>query len=259
MIETEPHFIQYLQSTISPSTSKDLVARWRSHELQAIERGREIVHSISHLSKIDQASVLDIGSGYGGACIAFGEAGAKVIGVDPFPHRVKGASIRASLDYGQKRTHFILAPGEELPFASESFDIIVCEDVMEHVVSHSQVLREIARTLKPGGVLYLQFPNLFSWENIRRDPHYDLFGASLLPPRFGAWYVTRFRKKSETYQVGYFPVASRIIHILQKCGVSVIHWEPMPKRKVGALTPLLRLFRLNTLPIVKLVCQKSIT
>lgn len=102
MAETEPHFMQYLQSTIHPNTSKDLVAKWRSHELQAIERGREIVHSISHLSKIGQACVLDIGSGYGGACIAFGESGAKVIGVDPFPHRVKGAKIRASLDYGQK-------------------------------------------------------------------------------------------------------------------------------------------------------------
>jgi 2-polyprenyl-6-hydroxyphenyl methylase / 3-demethylubiquinone-9 3-methyltransferase len=42
--------------------------------------------------------------------------------------------------------------GECLPFEAETFDIVCCCDVLEHVDDVGKVLHEVARTLKPGGV-----------------------------------------------------------------------------------------------------------
>jgi ubiquinone/menaquinone biosynthesis C-methylase UbiE len=45
----------------------------------------------------------------------------------------------------------------ELPFASESFGLITCNDVLQHVPSKDiEVLKEFYRVLKPGGLLYLR-------------------------------------------------------------------------------------------------------
>lgn len=42
--------------------------------------------------------------------------------------------------------------------ADESFDLVVTQDVFEHVMDHAAAFREIARTLKPGGYLVLTVP-----------------------------------------------------------------------------------------------------
>lgn len=47
---------------------------------------------------------------------------------------------------------------ERMSFADESFDLIVCNHVMEHVSSPEQALAEFFRCLKPGGVLIAQTP-----------------------------------------------------------------------------------------------------
>lgn len=49
--------------------------------------------------------------------------------------------------------------GSDLPFASESFDVIVVVDLLEHVDDDRRLLREIARCLRPGGKLVLNVPH----------------------------------------------------------------------------------------------------
>lgn len=46
-----------------------------------------------------------------------------------------------------------------LAFRSNSFDLVYSYHVLEHVVDHLAVLKEIHRVLKPGGVLFIGFPN----------------------------------------------------------------------------------------------------
>lgn len=51
-----------------------------------------------------------------------------------------------------------LAKADELPFASRTFDLVVCIDIIQHLPPGEVelALREAARTLRPGGLLYLR-------------------------------------------------------------------------------------------------------
>lgn len=59
-------------------------------------------------------------------------------------------------------TSCVASPLETLPFRSESFDVIVCKFVIEHVPSPLQVFKEFWRVLRPGGVLAILTPNRLS-------------------------------------------------------------------------------------------------
>jgi ubiquinone/menaquinone biosynthesis C-methylase UbiE len=50
-----------------------------------------------------------------------------------------------------------------LPFRSETVDIIVCQWVFEHLESPERAMREFARVLKKGGLLYVKTPNLWNY------------------------------------------------------------------------------------------------
>ena len=46
---------------------------------------------------------------------------------------------------------------ESQTFPDQVFDIVVTQDVLEHVYDPASVFREIARTLKPGGLIFLEY------------------------------------------------------------------------------------------------------
>lgn len=52
----------------------------------------------------------------------------------------------------------------DAPFARESFDVITCFDVLEHVFDPALVLGRVAEWLKPGGIFYVLVPNIDSAE-----------------------------------------------------------------------------------------------
>jgi SAM-dependent methyltransferase len=53
----------------------------------------------------------------------------------------------------------------ELPYADASFDLVIANQIFEHVKDIFWILDQIARVLKPGGRLYLGVPNLASLHN----------------------------------------------------------------------------------------------
>ncbi len=60
------------------------------------------------------------------------------------------------------KTRFTLASAEELPFAPNSFGMIIIKHVVEHLPHPEQAIRELGRILSPDGVLILSAPNLDS-------------------------------------------------------------------------------------------------
>jgi SAM-dependent methyltransferase len=61
--------------------------------------------------------------------------------------------------YINPRIHLV-ADGHDLPFLDGSFDGVICQAVLEHVVDPQRCVDEIYRVLKPGGVVYAEIPFL---------------------------------------------------------------------------------------------------
>jgi len=116
-----------------------------------------------------------------------------------------------------------LATAAALPFRDASFDVVMAMDIIEHVDDDEPVFVELARVLRPGGVLVLSSPlHPESWTDFddvvghlrRYDPekllaqlsHHDLtlersaiYGMqprSRMLSRMGAWFLTRQRERA---------------------------------------------------------------
>lgn len=64
-----------------------------------------------------------------------------------------------------------------LPFSDETFDEILCSDVLEHL-EYIPVLRDLHRILKTGGVLEIKVPHFTSINNIIDPTHRKLFSVA---------------------------------------------------------------------------------
>ena len=74
---------------------------------------------------------------------------------------------------------------EAQTFEDELFDIMVCQDVFEHVFHPGRAAREIARTLKPGGLCLMTVPVVNPWgETVRRAELRDGTVRHLLPEQY---------------------------------------------------------------------------
>lgn len=78
-----------------------------------------------------------------------------------------GADFSAeALRFCRQRGHrrLLQADVARLPLASDTFDVVTCLDVVEHITEDEEALAELFRVLKPGGVLALTVPALpFLW------------------------------------------------------------------------------------------------
>jgi len=78
-----------------------------------------------------------------------------------------------------------------LPFGNESFDLIHCRWVLEHLENPMKVFREFARVLKPRGVLLALTPNVF---------HYATIMSRVTPQSFHRWWL---KEQGDTFKVYY--------------------------------------------------------
>ncbi|MDP3941484.1 MAG: class I SAM-dependent methyltransferase [bacterium] len=100
-----------------------------------------------------------------------------------------------AIDYAKKtypNISFRMADAHKLPFKDNSFDVVVCTEVLEHVVHPEEVISEIERILRPGGIAIVEMDSgnmLFKlvwywWTNLRhgvwKDSHIHVFNATIL-------------------------------------------------------------------------------
>jgi SAM-dependent methyltransferase len=84
-----------------------------------------------------------------------------------------------------------------IPFSDHSFDLIIIQDVIEHLDDLTSFLIEIRRVLKHNGVIYLSTPNRDSIFNIINDPHFGLPIVSLLKRDTIKKYFLKYLRKED--------------------------------------------------------------
>jgi 2-polyprenyl-6-hydroxyphenyl methylase/3-demethylubiquinone-9 3-methyltransferase len=113
----------------------------------------EYLHDVMDESGLDFAGlrVLDVGCGGGLLAEELAQLGCLASGVDPSPGSIATAERHAAAS--GLTIMYRVGQGEALPYPAESFDLVTCVDVLEHVADVGEVLAEIARVLRPGGIL----------------------------------------------------------------------------------------------------------
>lgn len=112
---------------------------------QSSQRVRDLLEAFQPI-KTD-ARVVEVGSGAHGLIFYFGSPNG--IGVDPL-----AASYGSLFPHWQHCAATIAAVGESLPFADDSFDVVLCDNVVDHAESPKRIVGELVRILNPGGLLY---------------------------------------------------------------------------------------------------------
>lgn len=173
---------------------------WQQVPADYYEKGmkKNILQRFWHSQKIlnikqmignNPRDILDIGCASGYVCAEIKNLfpKAKVTGIDASETFIKFA----------KKTHkgvdFLAADGHNMPFKDKTFDLIVCTEVLEHVVEPKKILAEAKRCLKNNGELIVSMDSgsfLFSliwffWTKLGRgkvwkDAHIHTFKGNSL-------------------------------------------------------------------------------
>lgn len=156
--------------------------------------GDEKVSQLSTYIDIKGLSVLDIGAGIGGLSAAFAKKGAIVNAIDVDDGYQKLSKV--GYEECGVNVDSQLFDGGVFPFLDESFDIVCCFNIFEHVPDLKRLFREMHRVLKPGGIVVGRADYKYTWSNIKADPHYGLPLNILMPRRFRRWIVVDVTKRN---------------------------------------------------------------
>jgi SAM-dependent methyltransferase len=209
-----------------------------NYALECIHRGRLAMEEIRPFRGLQGIRFLDAGCAYGGFLVAAAEAGAQeVVGIDvddrfldvarPFlaasaiPHQVEKGDVSDAAVLG----------------ALGRFDLITCNDVIEHVDSVPRLVSTLAAGVAEGGCVYIAAPNRLCPDFIRKDPHFQLFGITLLPRESARRYYATW-SGLDYYDVGEYFELEFHRSLLERQGLEVevinVPWGP-PRDRVAEL------------------------
>jgi len=177
---------------------------WRAYAWREIQRGREIVRMLRQVVPLRGRRVLDVGSGCGGMLISMAEQGADVVGVEIDAERAQMGRQRLA-DLGMD-VPYLLGDICDAATCAElgAFDVIVCQDVLEHVLDPAAVIASLCALLDPGGIIFVQIPNKYGVDQLLKDHHYALTGITCLSraQAIEYWQLAT-GEAAENYTVGY--------------------------------------------------------
>jgi len=103
--------------------------------------------------------MLDLGCGNGAQTLLFSEDFSEIVGVDIINRHLLDFRERLRREARAERVLPVLYDGCRLPVRTASIDYVISFEVLEHVEDEGRVLSELARIVKPGGVLVMTVPN----------------------------------------------------------------------------------------------------
>lgn len=118
-----------------------------------------------------EGTMLDLGCGEGRHIFGLMEKfpDLKCIGLDPHIESLEKAfeGLKFLESISNSKTNFLSGSAYSLPFSDDSFDLVVCSEVLEHLHDYKDAIKEINRVLKPGGQFLAsvpaEFPEKICW------------------------------------------------------------------------------------------------
>ncbi|MBK7230257.1 MAG: class I SAM-dependent methyltransferase [Ignavibacteriales bacterium] len=188
--------------------------RWKKARELSIDRGKFVSSVIKQQLQTKNLIVLDLGSGEGGTSKVFSD-GNFVVSFDlslirlnrqkNFVISSESSSEKSSMDnengflpsFEMTGPKLVNGSALQLPFSDNSFDLIIIQDVIEHLTDVNEFYSEVKRVLKSKGTVYLSTPNKFSIFNFIADPHFGLPLVSLLNRDWIKKYFLKYFRKDD--------------------------------------------------------------
>lgn len=212
---------------------------WRAKRLHSERFQAETLQLVTEVAgPLAGRAVLDLGCGMGGFAVAAELSGAAVTALDYNAAYCAITAVRG--DQLGLAMPVMRAAGEALPLPSASYDIVTAWDVLEHVQQPDEMLREIARVLRPGGWVLLTAINRFAF----RDPHYHLPLINYLPRPLAELLIdlagrskrrAAFRDRQRLSEMHYFTYGA-IERLAARYGLTTLDLDEQRVRR-GELAP----------------------
>ena len=160
------------------------------------KKADKIIEIIRTEVVLKECDVLDVGVGSGHIAHYLSAVAKSVTGVNICDEREVTTGYR-----------YVEVTGPELPFPDNSFNVVVSNQVIEHMTCQTEHLAEIQRVLKPDGIFYLAMPNKYSVI----EPHFKMPFLSWMPRSFANMLTMKLCKREwDVYPLDYFTARSMI-------------------------------------------------
>ena len=166
---------------------------------------------INNKSPVDGLKVLDVGCGGGLLAEALDSKGAEVTAIDVTEANIEVAKLHAQKM--QVKIDYRLVTAEELAQKeSQSFDVVSCLEVIEHVPDPGQLIKACSDLLKPDGQMFLS--------TLNRNPR------SFITAIVGAEYIFNILPKG-THEWAKFIKPSELEGFMRDAGIKLIESKGM--------------------------------
>lgn len=114
--------------------------------------------------------VLDIASGEGYGSNLLASVAKSVVGIDVSPDAIEHASAQ----YQRANLRFVHGSASRIPVDSNSIDVAVSFETLEHHTEHEAMLHELRRVLRPDGILIMSTPEKLNYTDRRhvKNPYH---------------------------------------------------------------------------------------
>ncbi|NQT17971.1 MAG: class I SAM-dependent methyltransferase [Planctomycetes bacterium] len=156
--------------------------------------------------------VLDVGCGYGHTCVELARRCARVVGIEPST-TLHCCACQLREESGLENLQFLQQSIYEFS-QREAYDLVVLDNVLEHLPDQPRALEILSAALRRGGVLYLLVPNKL-WPI---EVHYGLPFLGYLPLRLANRYLRLTRRGVDYTDASYAPTYFSLNRMLRARG-----------------------------------------